>query len=160
MSSLDIQLKKALEVFREKGEYNFPLLVSAVDKDQKTIDGFGVDGFNYKGIRLTASIEAKDAVVLYPNVGSTVLVSIIGKSLEHLFVVAVREVESIDAVIGTTELHVDNDGHRIKRNGEDLRTVLNDMIDELNKIFVVNGTTINVAAMNLIKERLNQILKT
>ncbi len=51
------------------------------------------------------------------------------------------------------------EGFKVERNGENLARILSDMIDELNKIVVVQGNTINVAAMTVIKQRLNNVLK-
>ena len=156
---LDEQLKKQLEEFRRKGQNTFPAIVESVDKDNKTIAAKDLEGFTFNEVRLTASIDESKALVVYPKIGATVLLSMIGNGLEHLFVSSVSQVESLDVTIATTELHMDADGYRLKRGDEDLRQVLNDMIDELNKIVVIQGQSINVVAMTQIKARLNNILK-
>lgn len=156
---LDEQLKKQLEEFRRNGHNTFPAIVESVDKDNKTIAAKDLEGFTFNEVRLTASIDEEKALVVYPKIGTTVLLSMIGNELEHLFVSSVSQVESLDVTIATTELHMDADGYRLKRGDEDLRQVLNDMIDELNKIVVIQGQSINVVAMTQIKARLNNILK-
>lgn len=157
---LDAELKRSLDAFRKKGQYTFPVIVKSVDKSKRTVTVTDLEDFEYTDVRLTAVIDESKAVVIYPKLGSTVLVSMIGNELEQLFVSSVREVESIDAVIENTEFHIDASGHRIKRGNEDLLSVLNDLIDELNKIVVIQGTSVNVPATTLIKQRLNTILKT
>jgi len=156
---LDERLKKQLEEFRRNPNNTFPATVQSVDKETKTITAKDLEGFTFNEIRLTAAIDESKALVVYPKIGSTVLVSMIGNQLEQLFVSSVREVESLDVTIEDTELHMDVDGYRLKRGNEDLKTVLNDMIDELNKIVVIQGQSINVVAMTQIKARLNNILK-
>jgi len=156
---LDAELKRQLAAFKSHGKYTFPATVKTVDKTKKTVTVEDLEGFEYTGVRLTATVDETKAVVIYPKVGSTVLVSMIGNELEQLLVSSVREVESLDATIENTELHVDATGFRLKKGNEDLRTVLNDLIDELNKIVVIQGTSINVAATLAIKARLNTILK-
>ena len=47
----------------------------------------------------------------------------------------------------------------MKRADENLKDVLNDLIDEVNKIKVVYGNSINVPEMLEIKNRLNTIFK-
>lgn len=97
-------------------------------------------------IQLTPKLNSKVVLGVFPNGKDAVLLSY-------------SEVEKVYLKIESTEFEADADGYSVKRNNEDLKTVLNDYIDEVNKIIVVNGTTINVAATTAIKERLNQILK-
>lgn len=77
-----------------------------------------------------------------PKVGSKCLVLLTEHSKTGGYLLAAAELE----------------GLQIMSQNESLKDVLNDLIDEVNKILVVHGTTINIAAMTAIKQRLNKIL--
>lgn len=94
-----------------------------------------------------------------PRVGSKCLLGIIGNHEAFTFLVHAAEVEEMVVVSGPTELTINEDGYRIKKGNETLAQVLNDFFDEVMKIIVVNGTTINVPAVTAIKQRLNTVLK-
>lgn len=66
--------------------------------------------------------------------------------------------ESTKIKKGTSEMELKGEGLSVKRNGEDLKSCLNDFMDECMKIIVVVGTTINVGAVTAIKLRLNKVL--
>lgn len=93
-----------------------------------------------------------------PKVGSTVVIGIF-KDTEKAVILSVSEAETVNYQIGDTVAQVDAEGFKIERQGENLKQVLNEYIDEVNKIKVIYGNTINVAATTAIKSRLNQILK-
>ena len=59
---------------------------------------------------------------------------------------------------GDSEIQVKESGIHVKRGDEDLKSVLNDMITEINKIKVIYGNSINVAEMESVRDRLNNIL--
>tara|TARA_R110002051_G_scaffold297564_2_gene363984 strand:+ start:37718 stop:38185 length:468 start_codon:yes stop_codon:yes gene_type:complete len=122
-----------------------------VESDHDTTDYFEVS-FN-------ALVENKnDRIQLTPKLNSKVVLGVFPNGKDAVLL-SYSEVEKVYLKIESTEFEADADGYSVKRNNEDLKTVLNDYIDEVNKIIVVNGTTINVAATTEIKERLNQILK-
>lgn len=158
MSGIDKQLKDALKGLGKMEATVFSATVTKVNEADKTIEIEDVDGLDYYDVRLAAAEDEKKSVLIIPKVGSSVLVTMIGSDLNTLFVSKVNEVEKIVGQIDKVNFKVDASGYQIKRENESLKTVLNDMIVELNKIIVVNGTTINVAAMNIIKQRLNTIL--
>ena len=91
---------------------------------------------------------------LIPKNGSTVVIGISGNDA---FILSTSDVDEIDYKQGTTKLTVNKDGFKIERDGENFFQCISDMIDELNKIIVINGTTINVAAMQAIKQRFSKI---
>lgn len=74
------------------------------------------------------------------------------------FLVEADELEEFVFKSGKSEMTIKDEGFIIKYEGESLKKVFNDMIDEINKIIVINGTSINVPAMVAIKQRLNTIL--
>ncbi|WP_155839607.1 hypothetical protein [Aquimarina latercula] len=112
------------------------------------------------GVRYHASMQGPDSFLrVMPKEGSPVLCGIIENNISQAVLITCSEVDSIQFIKEQTELFVDEQGFEIKRQGESLKQVLNDFIDEVNKILVINGTSINVGATTIIKQRLNKILK-
>lgn len=155
----DEEIRKGLKRFASPPEGVFPATVIAVKKNTDTITVEDADGFEFQDVRLKSAIADGDAIIKYPAEKSEVLVGKIGNDENTLFVVAFSEVESISGNIGATTFIIDKEGYQLKRDNESLKQVLNDFIDEVNKIVVVHGNTINVAATTAIKKRLNKILK-
>ena len=156
--SLDQDLKKALNEFKKQNVLVFPATVTSVDEAAKTISCKDTDDFEYNDVRLAAAEDNKKSVLLIPKINSTVLIGLIGDQLNALFVVKINEAEKVIGTIETTNFKIDASGYQVKRGDESLKTVLNNLIDEINKIKVIYGNTINVIAVNEIKERLNNIL--
>lgn len=98
--------------------------------------------------------ETDNKLKVTPKVGSTV---VIGISNEDVFIIATSEVDTIEFKQGTVEMLINKDGFKIERDGENFFQCISDMIDELNKIIVINGTSINVSAMQAIKQRFSKI---
>ncbi len=118
--------------------------VKSVDWGNKTaVVTSLVDGLDYFDVSLGLGCFQQK-----PKKGTACVIGLIDGTLGGLLISA-DEVE---------ELVIKEAGFVLKKDGEDLRTVLNDMIDEISKIFVVYGVSINVGAMTAIKQRLNIIL--
>jgi hypothetical protein len=128
--------------------------VKSIDWDKKLMDVVGiVDDLEYYDVLLGLGSEDKK-----PVIGCTCIIGIIGNESGNSFLIYAEELEEIEIKVGSSLLHVKKDGFILKQNSESLKTVLNDLIDELNKIVVIQGRSINVPAMTLIKQRLNKIL--
>lgn len=93
-----------------------------------------------------------------PKVGSKVLLGILEGSQAAAVLLDAEDVEELVYTSGESVFTIKKEGYIIKQGNESLRDCLNDFIDECNKIIVVNGTSINVPAVEAIKERLNTIL--
>ena len=112
--------------------------VDSVDWTNKTADVTVIaDELAIYGVELGLG-----GVDLRPKVGSKCLVLLIEKSTTKGYMLTAEEL----------------DGVRVVSQNESLKDVLNDFIDEVNKIIVVHGTTINKVAVTAIKQRLNKIL--
>lgn len=103
-------------------------------------------------------VNGSNKLKVTPKLGSTVIIGVF-KGTEKAVVLSVSEAEKVEFNIENTSCEIDAAGYKVERSGENLKTVLNDYIDEVNKIVVLQGTSINVAATTLIKTRLNKILK-
>lgn len=127
--------------------------VKSVDWDKKTMTATGLlDDLDFYDVLLGIGSQSRK-----PKVGTKCLIGIIANS-SNAFLIEADELEEIVHKIGNVELIQKPEGFVLKNGSQDLKTVLNDMIDEINKIIVINGTTINVSAMVAIKNRLNTIL--
>ena len=111
-------------------------------------------------VRLNAiDDDLESCFTVYPAEGSEVLVAIIENMKTEAVVIRCSEVQKVKAKIGTTELELDTDGFHFSRSDESLKTAMGDLVAEIQKIIVVQGTGPNVAALSGIKDRINQILK-
>lgn len=128
-------------------------IVKSVDWEKKTMTATGlIDDLDNYDVLLGIGSEYKK-----PKKGTKCLIGFIENS-PNAFLIAADELEEIIYKVDESELIIKEGGFIIKQSDESLKAVFNDMIDELNKIIVINGTTINVGAMTAIKNRLNTIL--
>jgi hypothetical protein len=155
----EVELQKALKALSEKEMPGvFSATVVSVDEAKGTCkvnDG----ELDYTDVRLIATEDESDVLLVVPEDGSSVLVGLLNDDINQMFVVQYSKLKKVKVKISTTELEIDSGGHKLARGDEDLKTVLNDMITEINKVVVVVGTTINIPAMEAIKLRLNSVLK-
>lgn len=93
-----------------------------------------------------------------PKVNSTVVFGIF-KDTEKAIIISTSVIETFEYKVGDLVFKIDENGFVVKKANESLKSVLNDFIDEVNKIVVINGNTINVGKVTAIKQRLNTILK-
>ena len=158
--SREAEIQRGLKELTKVAEGITSAEVLSINKTDKTIVIKTIDGLEIPDVRLRSVIKDSDAFVMYPTKGSSVLVSPFGNQSAGLYkVVGVEQIDGLEGKIGTVEFEVDADGYKIKRGTENLKTVINDLIAEVSKIIVIQGTTINVAAMSLINDRVNKILK-
>ena len=125
-----------------------------VDWDAQTmtaVDGDGLEFFDgLLGVGTTA---------VKPVVGTDCLIAIVEGDEATAFLLFADEAEEIYLNAGETKLAVKEDGCVIERGSENLVTALSDLISEIQKIVVVQGTSPNVPALEAIKTRMKQILK-
>lgn len=129
-------------------------VVKAVDWESKTMTATGqVDELDYHEVSLGSGWEYKK-----PKVGEICLLGVVQNNTATAFLIDAKEIEEIAVNVDGTTFNISPEGIKIERDGENLFTCFKDMITEINKIIVVNGTSINVAAMEVIEQRLNTIL--
>lgn len=100
-----------------------------------------------------------DGVYKYPKEGAVCLLGMIQNQQANFFLIYAEEYQEVGLSVNGSKLVINDKGYAVDAQNENLKQVLNDMIDELNKIIVIQGTSINVAAMLAIKQRLNKILR-
>jgi hypothetical protein len=128
--------------------------VKSVDWETKTMEATDfIDGLDYFDVLLGIG-----AVYQKPKVGSKCLLGILGNKAEATFLIAAESVIETLFIVDKTKFAIKEDGFIIQQNEESLKLVLNDFMDEVNKIVVIYGNTINTTKVTAIKQRLNSIL--
>ncbi|MEH6405768.1 MAG: hypothetical protein V7767_00660 [Leeuwenhoekiella sp.] len=128
--------------------------VKAVDWDEKTMVATGeANDLEYDDILLGLGSSYRK-----PKIGSLATIGIINNSAAA-FLIDCEEIEEFQWQCDSTKYTVCLEGFEVKRADQNLKDVMNDLIDEINKIKVIYGNTINVPEMIKIKQRLNTILK-
>nr|BFF39076.1 hypothetical protein BACY1_08810 [Tenacibaculum mesophilum] len=111
-------------------------------------------------VRLNAvSGKFKNTFIVFPKIGSEVLVLEVENAPAETSIVKWTEIDRVQIKIEQFEFDADDSGIKLSNQGENFKSVYNDMIDEVNKILVIQGNTINVGAMNDIRNRFNKIFK-
>ena len=124
-----------------------------IDWDKKTMTATGLtDDLDYHDVLLGLGGEYKK-----PKEETKCLIGIVSNSA-NAFLITAEEVDEMIFTSGESQLTIKEEGFIVKQSNESLKTIFEDMIDEINKIIVINGTSINVAAMTAIKERLKTVL--
>ena len=128
--------------------------VKAVDWNSKTMTAESVvDGLEYFNVLLgLGSFYRK------PKVGTKCLLGVLGNKAAATFLIEAEAFEESVFISDESEFTIKESGFILKQGNESLKTILNDFITEVNKIVVVQGRTIDVAAVTLIKKRLNTVL--
>lgn len=152
--------------------------VLEIDQDEKTVNVKPVDDTaEIYNVRLQAESET-GGLVLFPKVGSKVLVVFINKN--NAAVVNTSEIEKLELVIENSELQIDKDkflfkreqvqlevdqeGFLLKKENETLKKLMADLITAIKalKFTTNNGPTINlinIADFIALENRFNQFLK-
>jgi hypothetical protein len=136
--------------------------VQAIDISGETVDVELVDGLRLFAVHLTAPATT-NKIVVFPKVGSQVFIGQIGDSENRWCVLMVSEVASLKGQLQTLKFEIDPNGVEIKRSGQSLKVVLNDLISALKLSFTqLNAVSLppaNTPQYDLILQRLNLILK-
>lgn len=128
--------------------------VKSVDWEAKTMEATSlIDGLDYFDVLLGLG-----AVYQKPKIGSKCILGVLGNQASATFLIEASEIEETIYTRDNTVFTINETGFIIKQNNESLKTVLNDFMDEVNKIVVIYGNSINKGAVTSIKQRLNTIL--
>lgn len=152
------KIKELKRLLHEKAKSQIPIQtewvkVKSVDWDNKTMVGTGEgNGLDYEDVLLGLG-----SVYKRPKPESLALIGLINNSA-GCYLIDCEEYEEIEINADVTNLLVNKEGVRIKRNGEDLLKVMNDFEAEVLRTFTQNGLVFNPANFAAIKLRLNSIL--
>lgn len=125
--------------------------VVKVDWNAKTAD-VEIDELIYYDVLLGLGNQYRK-----PKLNTRCLIGSI-ENKEASYLIDAEEIEEVVTLTGDAELVQKKEGFSVKKGNESLREVLTDFMDECNKIMVIQGNTIDVAAVTAIKQRLKIIL--
>lgn len=163
------EIQDAFRKLKERDVDTFIAKVVSVDKTDGTCTVLA-DELEYFDVQLSAVVdENKNNFYLFPKVGSWVLVSPIAEDINHLYVESYSDVESLDLVIDTVKFRIDKDGFLLKKQNENLKKLMSDLISAIKQMSfqlttpdTINGVTttlINAQQFSAIEARFNQFLK-
>jgi len=161
---MDSDLSSTLRKLTETNDeiYSKVCKVLAIDQEEKTVNVKPVDDTaEIYNVRLQAESET-GGLVLFPKVGSMVLVVFINKN--NAAVINTSEIEKLSLVISSCTFEVDNTGFLLKKENETLKKLMADLITAIKalKFTTNNGPTINlinIADFTALETRFNQFLK-
>ena len=125
-------------------------------------------------VRLNAvQRELSNHLTLVPKEGSVVQCAIIENREEEAFIIGYSEIEKLTLGFEDNTFQVDGTGVsvslddgkiEIKNSSEDLKTILTDLLDAINRITVTtatgpSGVPINMSEFSAIKNRLSDLFK-
>lgn len=165
ITSADV--RNALKAFIQQNSRGGNVLAKVKDVDETNNTCTLVDDLDesieFLNVRLRPVIDGKEAVTMFPKVGTWAIAEKIEEGTD-MIVVAVGEVQKVKAVVGVSELEITAEGFSIKK-GETLGDILRDLCTSIQEITVnvtavgsPTGVPINSAAFASISSRLNQVL--
>lgn len=142
-----------------------PATVMAVDEMEQTITVECIDEIVLDDVRLTAVVDMDDEkVLLVPAIGSTVIIGNIMQD-EEWCVVSFSKIDKLSYKIGMVDFEINQLGYKIQLGGQNLKTILTNMIDQVKAITVsvpaapgVSTIPLNSVAFDPIKLGLENLL--
>lgn len=135
--------------------------VQSVDNAAFTCDVLCANGMEIPAAQLKTLKDATKGLVLIPAVGSEVWMINIG---DEWLVLSIEELDKIIGIVGNSTFTIDTDGYSLQRSGESLANIMQDLMTALAQMTYTNGggttgVANNVADLNTIKTRLQNVLK-
>lgn len=147
------QLYDALKKLSAPGANVFPGIVKQVLDDTIEVD---VDGVIYYDVRLQSITEGEKGLKIKPKVNSVILLQRIGNTSSNEFYVCLfSEIDEMACEVGNTKLLQNAAGFQISKGNDSLKAILNDLINEVLKIYA----PMNAPAITTIQQRANQLLQ-
>ena len=131
-----MNLKNAIRQIADKKEQVYSIVgtVTAVDKSARTCEVEPVNGdATLFDVRLQADEDGADGVVIFPKIGSNVIVTFFDHSTGYT--AAMSSVESIELVFNQLKIKMNTDGIRVEKNGVDLLGIMETIIDNSEKCY-------------------------
>ena len=162
--SIDRELAEGLRQIGKRKTPTIAVEVVSVDKSQGTCV-VKDDELQYT-VRLASVINDNvDRFYLFPRVGSSVLIASIGEDENRYYVVAYSEIESVSLRIEDTPLTIDTAGIHLQRGEVDVKSLLNELLNELKTATIPNPAGVgnlapnNVAKSDEIKNKIKELLQ-
>lgn len=108
--------------------------------------------------RLKAVLTAGNEIVMVPAVGSVVLVGMIGHS-DECAVLSVSQITEIKATTGGTKYSITQDGFLFQKGSDDLRQVIELLIEAVQQIVVIQGTNPDYGKLLQAQTKVKNVLR-
>ncbi|RKR83187.1 hypothetical protein BDD43_3389 [Mucilaginibacter gracilis] len=128
--------------------------VTEVDTDSYTCTVERVDRPELFNVRLNATEFNGNRMVTIPAIDSVVLVCMIENDEAEAYLMACSEVEKVLIVVDTTKFELNTSGTLISKGDETLNRILNEMVDQMLKIYAPK----DVPGITALKQRINNLL--
>lgn len=130
--------------------------VISVDQDAGTCDVKPITGgADILDVRLRVDDGNIKGHIIYPEVGSLVLVAPIDNDNAHYYVAMFSEVAEVRYLIDDTRLIADKNGVIIAKGGDGLREVLTELVTQILKIYA----PMDKPGLIAIQKRIKNLLK-
>ncbi|MFS2189811.1 hypothetical protein ACCC92_24255 [Mucilaginibacter sp. Mucisp84] len=134
-------------------DFLFDGTVVSIDAENYLVDvELDTGGVLYE-CRLRTLATGNKSIDVLPKEGSAVVIAKVTEG--DYLVLCADEITNYQITIGTAIFNITEEGTLIKKGDETLKAVLNEMVDQMLKIYAPK----DVAGITAIKERLNNLLK-
>lgn len=139
--------------------------IKAVDERVKAVDVVMDSGHVIRDISLDVIRNGNSGLIVFPAVGSTVVVGFIENRPELPLIISSTTTDKIFVTIGdNTEMQITENGFTIMRGSSSLKKTLSDLCDAIGQLTVTTGTgpsgiPINKLQFDAIKEDLDNYLE-
>jgi|SRR5690606_3231797 len=129
--------------------------VISVDKAKDLCDVIPVnEGSEILDVQLKVDNGKKKGHILYPKIGSLVIVAPIDNSRSSYYVAMFSEVSEIYHEIDSSKLVLDKDGITISKGSDNLNKILNELVEQMLKIYAPK----DVPGLIKLKLKINNLL--
>jgi len=143
-------------LFREMLSASAAAEVLSVDRTAGTCDVRPLDGgAEILDVRLRADDGTDKGTVVYPAVGSAVIVSPIGNSRTAFYVAMFSRVDGVRAEIGNAKMAMDKDGFALEKGADSLKGLLDGLVDQLLKVYAPK----DVPGITALKTKIENLFK-
>lgn len=137
--------------------------VVSVDESEGTCSLVDDDGLELFDVRLKPVLTDNESLVMFPSVGSWVLIARIEDDEEWLLM-SCEQVDKYRVTVGDSVIEMTSDGIKISNGGETLKSILSDLIEAIKLLTVPtgagpSGTPYNAASFTSINNRIANFLK-
>lgn len=135
---------------------NITAKVLAVDKENNTCDVAPINGAaQILGCSLRVDDGKTKGKIIYPTIGSLVMVAPIDGMRAHYLVMMYSEVDEVVCEINNTKMAADKEGVLIAKGNDGLKEILNEIANQMLKIYAPK----DVPGITKLKTRINNLLK-
>ncbi|NLR66924.1 hypothetical protein HGH92_21630 [Chitinophaga varians] len=154
MNKQQAQLVQGLRKLSQTHATIIPATVIATDEKAGVVDVQLATGLNIANVRLRSVAGTHDGIAAIPPEGSSVLIGRINGSDDYV-VISTEKIEKIKYNADKKYMEFDKDGLLVGNGNDTLKKCLDDLLDEIVKIYA----PMNKAAFVAIKDRLSKLIK-